>query len=143
MSHSAKAVVWRLASGRPADASLGLWRTGTTRTPRAHWMLPALGAPDLSPLIQSRTGAPLDTAYLRLNPRHKIPTLPRGALTLAESAAIIHYLAEIFDPPDRLFIPADARRRARLNEWCYFIMNELDGHALYVIRRHVGLKHIY
>jgi glutathione S-transferase len=106
-------------------------------------MLTELGVPYLSHRIQSRTGETLDPAYLKLNPRHKIPTLQHGALTLTESAAIIHYLAETIDPPDHLFVPADAGQRARVNEWCYFIMNELDGHALYLIRRHVGLKHIY
>ena len=143
MSNPAKAVVWGLTSEGPANASLALWGIGTTRALRAHWMLTELGLPYLSYRIQSRTGETLDPAYLKLNPRHKIPTLQHGTLTLTESAAIIHYLAETFDPPDHLFVPADARQRARLNEWCYFIMNGLDGHALYVIRRHVGLKHIY
>ena len=143
MSHSARAVVWGLTNGRQADVSLALWGVGTTRALRAHWMLTELGVPYLSHRIQSRTGETLDPAYLKLNPRHKIPTLQHGALTLTESAAIIHYLAEIFEPRDHLFVPIDAMQRARLNEWCYFIMNELDGHALYVIRRHVGLKHIY
>jgi glutathione S-transferase len=143
MSNPAKAVVWGLTSGRPADVSLVLWGVGTTRALRAHWMLTELGVPYISHRIQSRTGETLDPAYLKLNPRHKIPTLQHGALTLTESAAIIHYLAETFNPPDHLFVAVDARQRARLNEWCYFIMNELDGHALYVIRRHVGLKHIY
>jgi glutathione S-transferase len=143
MSNPAKAVVWGLTNGRPADVSLALWGVGTTRALRAHWMLAELGVPYISHRIQSRTGETLDPAYLKLNPRHKIPTLQHGTLTLTESAAIIHYLAETFDPPDHLFVPTDARQRARLNEWCYFIMNELDGHALYVIRRHAGLKHIY
>ena len=143
MSNPPNAVVWGLTSGRSADVSLALWGVGSTRALRAHWMLTELGVPYVSHRIQSRTGETLAPAYLKLNPRHKIPTLQHGSLTLTESAAIIHYLAETFDPPDHLFAPADARQRARLNEWCYFIMNELDGHALYVIRRHVGLKHIY
>jgi len=33
--------------------------------------------------------------------------------------------------------------RARLNEWCFFIIAELDAHSLYLIRRHDGLKHLY
>ena len=40
-------------------------------------------------------------------------------------------------------MPKDARSRATLNEWCYFIVTELDAGSLYVVRRHEGLKHIY
>jgi glutathione S-transferase len=60
-----------------------------------------------------------------------------------ESAAIIQYLSETFPNPTEVYAPADAVGRARLNEWCYFIMSELDAGSLYVVRRHDGLKHIY
>ena len=40
-------------------------------------------------------------------------------------------------------MPSEAVGRARLNEWCYFIMSELDAGSLYVVRRHDGLKQIY
>lgn len=33
--------------------------------------------------------------------------------------------------------------RARLNEWCYFIMSELDASSSYVVQRYEGLKQIY
>lgn len=139
----ARAVLWGTSDGTPAHVPLALWGVGTARALRAHWMLAELEVPYISYRIQSRSGETLDPAYLKLNPRHKIPTLQHGALTLSESAAIIQYLLEIFDAPDGLFVPADCAQRAKVNEWCYFIMNELDGHTLYVIRRHVGLKHIY
>ena len=37
----------------------------------------------------------------------------------------------------------DAKSRAALNEWSYFIMTELDAGSLYVVRRHDGLAPIY
>jgi glutathione S-transferase len=40
-------------------------------------------------------------------------------------------------------LPGDAQSRAELNEWCYFIMTELDAGSLYVVRRHEGLAPIY
>ena len=40
-------------------------------------------------------------------------------------------------------MPRDAQRRAELNEWCYFIMTELDASSLYIVRRHEGLASIY
>ena len=40
-------------------------------------------------------------------------------------------------------MPRETARRAALNEWCFFIMTELDAHPLYLIRRHLQLAHIY
>ncbi len=122
---------------------LTLWGIGTSRTLRAHWMLIELGLDyELKP-IGSRTGETLSPEFLRLNPRHKIPLLQHGPLVVTESAAIINYLGEAFPQPDRIFVPRDAAERARLSEWCYFIMTELDATSLYIVRRHEGLKHLY
>jgi glutathione S-transferase len=93
--------------------------------------------------IQSRTGETLTNEFKQLNPRHKIPVLCHGSLVFTESAAIIQYLSETFPHPTKVYTPADAVGRAKLNEWCYFIMSELDAGSLYVVRRHDGLKQIY
>ena len=69
--------------------------------------------------------------------------LRHGAMILTESAAIIQYLSEAFEAPAGMHVPRDAAGRARLNEWCYFVMSELDATSLYIIRRHLGLKHLY
>jgi len=106
-------------------------------------MLAELGLPYISHRIQSRTGETMTSEYLKLNPRHKIPTLQHGSLCMTESAAIVQYLSERFETPAAFYAPTDPAARAKIFEWCYFVMNELDGHTLYVIRRHVGLKHIY
>ena len=120
-----------------------LWGAGSTRSMRAHWMLRELGlAYDCHP-IGSRTGETETDDYGRLNPRRKIPVLRHGEVVLSESAAIVGYLAERFGDRDRLYLPADPAGRARVAEWCYFVMTELDAHTLYVIRRHQGLAHIY
>ncbi len=66
-----------------------------------------------------------------------------GLLYLTESAAIIQYLSETFTEPELMAVPRDAESRAALNEWCYFIATELDAGSLYVMRRHVGLEHVY
>ena len=93
--------------------------------------------------IQSRTGETHTDEFKRLNPRHKIPVLRHGSFVLTESAAIIQYLSEAFPNSPAVYMPTDAESRARLHEWCYFIMSELDAGSLYVVRRHDGLKHIY
>jgi glutathione S-transferase len=133
----------RWPGGPCPDIPLVLWGIGTSRTFRAHWMLAELDLPYASRRIQSRTGETMEPEFLKLNPRHKIPLLQHGDLAMAESAAIIQYLSERFEPPSSIFAPRDAAARAKVSEWCYFIMSELDGHTLYVIRRHVGLKHLY
>ena len=122
---------------------LTLWGVGTARTMRAHWMLEELGLDYTLRPIQARTGETKTEDFLRLNPRHKIPVLEHGELVIAESAAIATYLIETFPAPDGFFVPRDAAERARLNEWTFFVMTELDAHALYIVRRHFELAHIY
>ena len=122
---------------------LTLWGAGTTRTMRAHWMLMELGLDYRFHPIRSRTGETETAEFKRINPRHKIPVLRHGSFILTESAAIVQYLAETFPRPEQIYVPSDAAGHATLNEWCYFIMSELDAGSLYVVRRHLGLKHLY
>ena len=122
---------------------LTLWGAGTSRTMRAHWMLLELGLDYQIHPIGSRTGETQTGEFKQLNPRHKIPVLQHGSFVLTESAAIIHYLSETFAGLGRMYVASDSESRAALNEWCYFIISELDAASLYVVRRHDGLKHVY
>jgi glutathione S-transferase len=122
---------------------LTLLGVGTSRTMRAHWMLLELRLDYESRPIQSRSGETLTDEFRRLNPRHKIPVLQHKSFVLTESAAIVQYLSETFADPRELYVAQDAKSRAALNEWSYFIMTELDAGSLYVVRRHDGLAPIY
>lgn len=120
-----------------------LWGVGTSRTMRAHWMLLELGLEyDFHP-IRSRTGETQTEKFIALNPRHKIPVLQHGSFVLTESAAILQYLGETYASLGRTYVARNNQGRAALNEWCYFIVSELDASSLYVIRKHQGLKQIY
>lgn len=121
---------------------LTLWGVGTPRTMRACWTLVEFGLDYERRPITSRSGETKTPEYLALNPKHKIPTLQHGALTLTESAAIAIYVSETFPAPDGFFVPADPVRRAKLNEWAFFLLNELDA-STYLMRRHQGLPEIY
>ena len=122
---------------------LTLWGIGG-RAVRAHWMLLELGLDYVCHPISSRTGETLSDEFLRINPRHKIPVLQHNSFVLTESAAIVQYLSESFgNSSNEIYVPHDAQSRARLNEWCYFIMTELDAGSLYIVRRHEGLRQIY
>jgi glutathione S-transferase len=122
---------------------LTLWGVGTSRTMRVHWMLLELGVDYQFHPIGSRTGETQTGEFKQLNPRHKIPVLQHGSFVLTESAAIIQYLSEAFAGLGRMYVASDIESRAALNEWCYFIVSELDAGSLYVVRRHEGLKQTY
>src|ERR1700688_1953005 len=122
---------------------LTLWGAGTGRTMRAHWMLLELGLEYEFHPVQARTGETQTDEFKQLNPRHNIPVLRHGSFVLTESAAIIQYLDETFANPKELYVPSNASSRATLNEWCYFIVSELDAASLYVVRRHEALQHVY
>jgi glutathione S-transferase len=122
---------------------LTLFGIGTSRTMRAHWMLLELALDYESRPVQSRSGETLTDEFRRLNPRHKIPVLQHGSFVLTESAAIVEYLAETFGDSAKLYLPHRGEARAAVNEWCYFIMTELDSGSLYIVRRHEGLASIY
>jgi glutathione S-transferase len=122
---------------------LTLWGVSTSRTLRALWALHELSLHYTSRPIEPRTGETKTEEFTRINPRQKIPVLQDGDFTIAESPAIIAYLAETYGTDQNTLIPRDAKLRARWLEWCFHISMELDATSLYVMRRHGALKHIY
>jgi len=110
---------------------------------RAHWALHELLLPYETEAIESRSGETQTSKFSVLNPRQKIPVLQDGDFIIAESAAIIAYLAEAYGSGNMRLVPAGQRERARWLEWNFFIAMELDATTLYVIRRHSGLAHIH
>jgi len=122
---------------------LTLWGIGTVRQMRPHWMLLEMGLEYEFHPTHPRSGQTYELEFLKLNPRHKVPVLRHGAFVLTESAAITLYVSEAFKAPTGIYVPQDAVGRAKVNEWCYFIMSELDAHTLYIMRRHGALKSLY
>ena len=115
---------------------------GTPRSMRVHWTLHELGLPYETLPVQSRSGETGTEAFLKLNPRGKIPVLTEGDFILAESGAIAAYLADAHAPG--ALIPATGtRERAIHDQWVFFTLMELDATSLYVVRRHGGLPDIY
>lgn len=125
----------------PAD--LVVHGVGTSRTFRVHWMLHELGLAYQTLPVQSRSGETETPAFHALNPRGKIPVLVHGGLVLAESAAIVFHLADRFGAGQGWLPPAGSDERSVHDQWCFFVMMELDAHTLYVVRRHEGLAHLY
>jgi glutathione S-transferase len=125
------------------NAARVLWGAGSSRPLRALWMLHELGLPYEHRPIRSRTGETLTPEYARLNPSQKIPTLQDGEFVLTESAAIVGYLGARYGAALGLAPPAPPQERARYDQWCFFVMMELDANSLYILRRHEDLKDIY
>ena len=120
-----------------------LWGAGSSRPLRALWMLHELELPFTHRPIRSRSGETLTGEYTQLNPSQKIPTLQDGDFTMSESAAIVNYLATQYGAAKNLAPPVTPRERARYDQWCFFVMMELDANTLYIIRRHVDLTDVY
>jgi glutathione S-transferase len=134
----------RSAGGAGSKAErLTLYGYGTARQLRPHWMLAEMGIEYEFERVHPRTGQTMTPEFLKMNPRHKVPVLRHGEFVLCESAAIIQYISETFDAPPSVFIPRTPLERARVNEWCYFVLTDLDAIALYVIRRHTQLSSLY
>jgi len=126
-----------------SSAARILWGVGTSRTLRALWMLHELELPYQHRRITSRSGETLTPEYTVLNPSQKIPALQEGDFVLAESAAIVNYLANVHGAAKNLCPPAEPHARARYDQWCFFAMMELDANTLYVIRKHEDLHAVY
>lgn len=125
------------------DSAITVWGIGTSRTLRVHWALHELGLAYHTEPIQSRSGQTQTDAYTGVNPKQKVPYLRDGALGLSESAAIANYLFDRYGGTADVYCPETPEARAKSDEWCYFIMSELDAHSLYIIRRHGDLHAIY
>ena len=125
------------------ESDITVWGVVTVRTHRVHWALHELGLKYQTMPIQSRSGETKTETYTALNPKQKIPFLQDGGLCLSESPAIVAYLFRQYGEGCDLYRPDYAADKARIDEWNYFAMMELDAHTLYVIRRHEGLPEIY
>ena len=59
--------------------------------------------------------APHSETINRVHPFGKMPGMQHGDFTLYETSAILRYIDEAFDGPK--LVPADLRRRARMEQW--------------------------
>ena len=121
-----------------ADSTITVWGTGTARTMRVYWTLHEFDAAYDYRVIRTRTSDMDDPAFLKVSPGKKVPALTHGELALTESGAIIRYLFEILARRSR-----PAHEIAAIDRWTFFTLMEIDATALYVMRRHRDLAHIY
>jgi len=103
-------------------------------------VLEDLGAPYRDEVVEMHSGAHQSPEFLRLNPRGLVPVLvdEDAGVTLSETGAILHYLAE----QHGALAPAvsDQQKRALFLKTLFFPSNTLhaDAQVQYYTERYVG-----
>jgi glutathione S-transferase len=125
----------RLLSSRHEENSmLQIYGCPNTRSNRVVWALEEVEAAYDYHKIDLFAGEGRQADYLALNPGGKVPTLIDGDLILTESAAICTYIGDCF-PASGLTPPVGSVERAQYNQWCFFVMSELEQ-PLWTIAKH-------
>jgi glutathione S-transferase len=88
---------------------------GETKDLRAQWALEETGLPYRVHALD-HTGGELDgDAYRRISPFRQVPVIDDDGFVVAESAAVVLYLAEKAGK----LIPGDVQGRTRVVQWCF------------------------
>ncbi|HET9622894.1 MAG TPA: glutathione S-transferase family protein [Kofleriaceae bacterium] len=88
---------------------------GETKDLRAQWALEETGLPYRVHALD-HTGGELDReAYGRISPFRQAPVIDDDGFVVAESAAVVLYIAE----KAGMLIPADLQGRTRVTQWCF------------------------
>lgn len=96
-------------------------------------LLAALDLPYTSATVDIPAGAHKQPPLIDLNPRGQVPVLVDGDLTLADSHAILVYLASRYGR--QRWFPASAEGQGRVVQWLSFSANELHN-TLHLARLH-------
>ena len=125
-----------------------VWGYKTYRPFRIYWTLYEYDLDFIKYKIGSRTGETQTHKYLEINSKGKIPTFRHNNITITESGAAVSYILDNFKKPKDFFIPETASDIAKVQEWCFFSLMELDCLSIYILRRHekpenLGLSNIY
>ena len=95
---------------------------GETKDLRAQWALEETGLPYRVHALDQIAGDLESEAYSRISPFHQVPVIDDGGFVVAESAAVVLYLAE---KAGRL-IPSDVQGRTRVTQWCFAAVSTID-----------------
>src|SRR5262245_64845027 len=96
---------------------------GLVRDLRVRWALEETGIPYRVTLVGDRPGElPRDEYTRKLQPFGQIPAMTDGDLTLFESGAMVHYIAE----RNRTLLPESGRERTLVIQWMFAAINTLE-----------------
>jgi len=92
-----------------------------SRSQRVLWLLEELGVPYEVKRYQRDAKTMLAPPELRqVHPLGKSPVITDGAITVAESGAIVEYLLDTYDPDGRFRPAAGTAERRRYNYWLHY-----------------------
>ncbi|WAS90932.1 glutathione S-transferase family protein [Nannocystis punicea] len=95
---------------------------GETKDLRAQWALEETGLPYRVHALD-HTGGELDgEAFSRISPFHQAPVIDDDGFIVAESAAVVLYLAEKAGK----LIPGDVQGRTRVVQWCFAAVSTVE-----------------
>ena len=95
---------------------------GETKDLRAQWALEEIGLPYRVHALD-HTGGELDgDAFSRISPFHQAPVIDDDGFIVAESAAVVLYLAEKAGK----LIPGDVQGRTRVVQWCFAAVSSVE-----------------
>lgn len=105
-----------------------------SRSTRVVWMLEELGIEYEFIKIDLLAGGGQSQDYLKIHADGKVPAIDDDGFVLTESAAIMSYLADKY--PEANMAPKPATKaRARYDEWCFFVLTELEQ-PLWTVGKH-------
>jgi glutathione S-transferase len=88
---------------------------GETKDLRAQWALEEIGLPYRVHALDHTAGELDGEAFSRISPFHQAPVIDDDGFVVAESAAVVLYLAEKAGK----LIPADVQGRTLVTQWCF------------------------
>ena len=88
---------------------------GETKDMRVQWALEEVGLPYRVHALDHAAGELDGDAYSRISPFRQVPVIDDDGFVVAESAAIVLYLAEKAGK----LIPDDVQGRTRVTQWCF------------------------
>jgi glutathione S-transferase len=88
---------------------------GETKDLRVQWALEEIGLPYRVHALDHTAGECDSEAYGRISPFRQVPVIDDDGFVVAESAAIVLYLAEKAGK----LIPGDVQGRTRVVQWCF------------------------
>jgi glutathione S-transferase len=95
---------------------------GETKDLRAQWALEETGLPYRVHALDQMAGDLDSEAYSRISPFHQVPVIDDDGFVVAESAAVVLYLAEKAGK----LIPSDVQGRTRVVQWCFAAVSTID-----------------
>jgi len=95
---------------------------GETKDLRAQWALEETGLPYRVHALDHSAGDLDGEAYSKISPFHQVPVIEDDGFAVAESAAVVLYVAEKAGK----LIPDDFQGRMRVVQWCFAAVSSVE-----------------